>query len=147
MEGKRPGPAQSLTTSGPKHQNGKNIAYKAKQNKLKACYVPHLRWVRTSFTHDVSWPSEWNFTKLALIYQWDKLKGWLYFDDLAPIFKVTGGLKYVTFSLYSQYVLNYGVEFHQFPKTFTGLQVYIPRGYLVLVILTPIKIKSQFYKC
>ena len=59
-----------------------------------------------SCVHDISWSSDWNFTKLAWIYHWDKLKSWLDFGDLDLIFKVFEGLKYVKNSLKLVYLLN-----------------------------------------
>ena len=48
--------------------------------------------------------SEWNFTKLACIYQWEKRKSSLGFGDFDPVFKVTRGCGLLKF-LQVQYLV------------------------------------------
>ena len=73
--------------------------------------------------HHISWINLWNFTRLAWVHHWDKLKSWFSFGDSDPIFKVTGGLRLLNFLrqrrcqrgrfLYPGYLLNQCMECHQ----------------------------------
>ena len=49
-----------------------------------------ILFINPPFNSSLSWTNGWNFTKLAWLYQWDRLRSKLSFCGAWPIFKVTG---------------------------------------------------------
>ena len=94
--------------------------------------------------HNISWTNEWNVTKLARVYHWDKLKSWLEFGDLYLISKVTGRIKYVKNSLKLIHFLNLLLDSHQ-----TNTDIPLGQSYELTVFFgdRPIfKVKKQLRK-
>ena len=63
--------------------------------------------------HPISWMNGLIFTKLVHLYCWDMEKNWLDFDDLDPIFKVTGGLRLLENGLSATYLMMECMDFDQ----------------------------------
>ena len=63
--------------------------------------------------HDIPGTSWWNTAKFDQIYHWVKLQSWLGFGDIDLIFKVTGGFRYMEFSLRMRYLMRHCLDCHQ----------------------------------
>ena len=94
--------------------------------------------VTESCIHDISWTNWWDSKKFALVYHWDKLKSWLCFGDLDLIFKVTGGFRYMKFSLKMRYLMNHFLVCHQLCK---GLPEEWFQEFTIFLWLWPYKIE------
>ena len=64
-----------------------------------------------AWLHPISWMNGWIFAELEHLYCCDMEKNWLDFDDLDPIFKVTGGLRLLENGLFAPYLQNEWVDF------------------------------------
>ena len=84
--------------------------------------------------HLISWRNSWILTKLAQLYCCDMEKNCLYFGDLDPIFKVTGGLRLLENSLSVLYLLIEWMDFHQTHNYIVETRT---RTESILVTLTP----------
>ena len=66
-----------------------------------------------SCPHSISLLNGQILAKLTQIYHWEGEKCWLDFDDLDPIFKVTGGLRLLENGLSTPCLLNEWIDFNQ----------------------------------
>ena len=98
---------------------------------------------KMAFLHLISRMNGWILTKLVQLYCWERDKEWLDFGDLGPIFKVTGGVRFLVNGLIAPYLQNEWMDF----DLYSYVVVTWKRTDQILMTLTPFSRSHKGLDC